>query len=1000
MGLISELSSVPGASAGLPAAWERACTGEGVPLPPTSTNYFDAVRDSTSKFIGGDGQALVKVNTSKVQQYVDELDAAKFDKYVKHVKSWSRSLPLVFDNQAQNLNLIAILDLLQIGSGFRRELHEAVKRGASDTINFGCMSMHISQTPLDARGLQALTLGDISRNFGIPLLGKERPMSEGNTAVMISEASELRPLAEIILGILQDTGRRLEQSGFASFADFIIKTCVEKPTAANLVQKLVTAFPSLRDAASIGGQPVYLFKKAQLIAYDICQKFGKEDSMFGFPDIGDMTLFADNVVPAVVQHHGLIDPCSSIRAKIASGQELTLQETTAMRAASIVAAQLVVDCANSPSSGFKAGAIPVNQATLDNFWWYEGKEPELRSIQRLQTMFKKPFHTKTRALLRSSSCRHLIQESKELFPAAWEQAEQAENNSSESDGVNAEGPMPDKLQTAKFTSHIGDRGEIFYNEAGDPLWLKVEAVAGGAALLVPTVYTLWRFPMLLPVLWTTSLVIPKLIGGADLMVPGLLIPREGLPDLKKGALVAICCPGNAAAQAVGVLNLDTQGLHSVAGAKGKAVLITHTYMDHLWGSGNKQPLPTTEFAGAADLVHIGDDSDESNNSDNEHVLDGVEQKPSDDKPSASAALELVTNEGPSNLTDSVVDAVTPDEMDELLMDSLRQIMATVLDDAHAAELLPINASTIYSTYMVPNVPRGLELDIKKSSHKKLAKFLKAAEKHGLIKLKDIRGELHIKSFNRAHKDMAEFTPYVIGSTKKEKLNDGETGRLVAVPGQHGSELDMIRVIELLKPSSALAPLFDDVNAQTNTGYFSRQQARTVLEDYIKGRRLVDAQNPRMVKLDHRLCDGLLTKEEYSKLSSYPRDKLQARLQERMTLYTQVVLPGGPTPVKIGNPPCAEIVCEKKMGSKAITRVSGLEPYGIDPSSLAKELRTACASSTTVDAIPGKKSAQMVLVQGHHIVTLTKLLEQHRLPVRLISVVDKSGRAKAKKVVNN
>ncbi|KAJ2764340.1 hypothetical protein GGI18_006471 [Coemansia linderi] len=105
--------------------------------------------------------------------------------------------------------------------------------------------------------------------------------------------------------------------------------------------------------------------------------------MFAFSDIGDMTLFADNVVPAVVQHHGLIDPCSSIRAKITSGKELTLQETTAMRAASIVAAQLVVDCANGPTSEFKAGTTPVNQATLDNFWWYEGKEPELRTIPRL-----------------------------------------------------------------------------------------------------------------------------------------------------------------------------------------------------------------------------------------------------------------------------------------------------------------------------------------------------------------------------------------------------------------------------------------------------------------------------------------------------------------------------------------------------------------------------------------------------------------------------------------
>ncbi|KAJ2907943.1 hypothetical protein GGI21_003383 [Coemansia aciculifera] len=116
----------------------------------------------------------------------------------------------------------------------------------------------------------------------------------------------------------------------------------------------------------------------------------------------------------------------------------------------------------------------------------------------------------------------------------------------------------------------------------------------------------------------------------------------------------------------------------------------------------------------------------------------------------------------------------------------------------------------------------------------------------------------------------------------------------------------------------------------------------------------------------------------------------------MTLYTQVVLPGGPTAVKIGNPPCVEVVCEKKMGTKAITRVSGLESYGIDPTALAKELRTACASSTTVDPVLGKKDVQMVSVQGHQIAILTKLLAQHKLPERLMSIVDKSGRAKAKK----
>ncbi|KAJ2853371.1 hypothetical protein FB639_006552, partial [Coemansia asiatica] len=302
MAIISEISGKDGTE--LPKAWIEACTGSETQVPSASTDIFHLVRESASNFINSQPEpALVTVNGEKFKEYVKTLDIATFDKYVKNVNSWSSSLPLVFDNMAQELNLIALVDLLQLGSGFHSELHEAIDRGASDTIKFGCMSLHISQTSIDAKGLQELTLGDISEHFGIPLLGKERPMQKGSTAVTISEASSLRPLAEIILGTLQDTGCRLEQAGFSSLADFIIRICAEKPTAAHLVAKLVSAFPSLRDVSEVNGQLVYLFKKAQLMAYDVCQRFGKSDPKFAFPDIDQMTIFVDNVVPAMLQHH-------------------------------------------------------------------------------------------------------------------------------------------------------------------------------------------------------------------------------------------------------------------------------------------------------------------------------------------------------------------------------------------------------------------------------------------------------------------------------------------------------------------------------------------------------------------------------------------------------------------------------------------------------------------------------------------------------------------------
>ncbi|KAJ2712456.1 hypothetical protein H4R19_002742, partial [Coemansia spiralis] len=531
------------------------------------------------------------------------------------------------------------------------------------------------------------------------------------------------------------------------------------------------------------------------------------------------------------------------------------------------------------------------------------------------------------------------------------------------------------LQTAKFTSHVGERGEIIYSEAGNPLWVKAELHGSGEARLVPTVYTQWRFPGLLPVVWTGANVVDKLVGGADLMTAGLLVPDGGMAGMKKGTVVAVCCPGSRAAQAIGVLDLDTAGIRSVVGAKGKAVLVVHTYKDCLWEAGDKSAPPADDSA-PADTDSGDDDNHEIGNS-------GAAEEP----PAANEAANEAVNEAAE---------VSPAETDALLMTALKQVMATVLDASHAPPLLPITSSVLYSGYMVPNAPSGATIDIKRSSYKKLGKFLKAAEKHGLLQLKDIRGEPHVKSFNWAHADMADYKPYRVRHAAKGAAASGSGGTNAAAADQVPSGEGTIGITELLKPPQALIPLFDAVStAAPPSGYYTRQQARGVLEDYVRSRSLADPKRPRDVRIDYLVCDGLLTKGESIKLTTFPRDKLHARLQEKMTLFTQLSIPGKAPSVRPGPPPSVDIVCERRTGNKVVTRAVGLEAYGIDPTNVAKELRTMCASSTAVDPVPGKKDAQAVLVQGHHVVALTKLLAKHGLPAELLRVTDKSGKTPKK-----
>ncbi|KAJ2659407.1 hypothetical protein IW148_004238 [Coemansia sp. RSA 1199] len=616
----------------------------------------------------------------------------------------------------------------------------------------------------------------------------------------------------------------------------------------------------------------------------------------------------------------------------------------------------LLECSRREWLGCVAGSAFVESASvcrnseMQHLWDTRDLSVSCRAVihECLNRMLKLKLADDLSAL-RESACRSLITEAQSTFP---------EFNF-----------VPTKLQTQKFVSHVGDKGDII-SSSTDPLWIRT-TLPTSRAVLVPTVYTQWQNPRMLPILWTWPVVIEKLVGGADLMTAGLVVPKSGLPVLTKGSLVAVCAHGEMAARAVGVMAVDTREIREVVGAKGKAVLVVHTYKDWLWEAGSKDeppeiPVDSVEEAGVEESAAVED------------TTAGV-----DTTDAIEGAIEELSVQDAAESESTAAVHVTPAEMDALLMTSLKQVMATVLDEKHTGEQLPIAASTLFSTYMLPNAPRNAELDIKKSSFKKLAKFLKAMEKHGLLGLKDIRGETHIKSLNWKHADLSTYTPYA----KAKRVEKAEGAP--AVKTQKGN---MIGLEELLRVPPALRPLFDDVGGEPESGYMTRQQARSVLETYIKKHNLVDLRNPRNIRVDHLVCDGLLTKDEIAKLTFYPRDKLQQRLQDRMTLCTRLTIPGSPSVVRQGRPPFVDILCEKKMGNKVVTRAIGLEVYGVDPAMLAKELRVACASSTSVDPIPGKKTVS-VLVQGHQVKIMTKLLHARGLPADLLKVTDKSGKSK-------
>ena len=185
--------------------------------------------------------------------------------------------------------------------------------------------------------------------------------------------------------------------------------------------------------------------------------------------------------------------------------------------------------------------------------------------------------------------------------------EQGEKNDETSSALSLGGLrnslMPENALSARFNTTAGPdlkqvSGTVYVGvhpgEEQRILWFKIEE------RLIPTgkpytvcfelilkvcwpVYTLWRHPQLLPLLYTPEAVLKKLRSGAPLMTPGLArgppFPSKAIKD----SVVAIASLDKPSVpMVVGICEIDIASLHQVQGAKGHAVRGEHWDGDEIW----------------------------------------------------------------------------------------------------------------------------------------------------------------------------------------------------------------------------------------------------------------------------------------------------------------------------------------------------------------------------------------------------------------------------------
>ncbi|RQX67726.1 translation initiation factor sui1 protein, partial [Toxoplasma gondii CAST] len=459
-----------------------------------------------------------------------------------------------------------------------------------------------------------------------------------------------------------------------------------------------------------------------------------------------------------------------------------------------------------------------------------------------------------------------------------------------------------------------NRGTVYLCR-GEPVFFEVNGVT------LPSVYTLWKCPDLLPTFVVHAPVSSFILKGADLMLPGVIwsLTLDGLErqrakkrehgdgrTLPEGIEVmqlwSVRVAGNPLPFAVGCSTVAAVALQHLAG-KGKALEMAHAFGDGLWQLGS-QSAPSKLFTPkqvmgdpndeetAVSLASVGLarpstqegncaaasgfpeddgwDTSAENACDKREVGNG-EEEGADARDSASPVeadegedgreerggegehdgREEDRQDDAQTQTRSESPMAAPATLSTEAMDEYFRLCALEVLHAISDDQLPMDISALNSKIAAEAPPVYVEKlrvpgkpatfvapDVRKTSHKKLVKFVQFLSKTKLLQTKETRGAVAMVKVNRSHPQFLEYKPLPEKTKKKilERVAAEEAAASASSPTSAGGEETGDRrqpgravagesgaangsdsgplVLEFCTPPQKLTKVFHAVNVQT------------------------------------------------------------------------------------------------------------------------------------------------------------------------------------------
>jgi len=310
-----------------------------------------------------------------------------------------------------------------------------------------------------------------------------------------------------------------------------------------------------------------------------------------------------------------------------------------------------------------------------------------------------------------------------------------------------------------------------------------------AAVVFPSLHWLWKAieenpenptPLNVAPLHVHSNVSHFVLNGADFMAAGLQGRQFPYPE---GSVVALYVIDNPKPFAIGLW----QGNRS----SGVAVQVLTRFGDSLWAQNPTKPegfTPTSVLSLAEADASVPAIAPEA---------EGEQSNASADKEAGNEEVDCAEEE--------MVDAGEPvtsekDEMDALLLKSFLQTAKTTLKAETKEGVLkvgPLAIDVFYAQYVRPARPINTSIDVHKSSHKKVSKFVDYLKTEGLISC-DAKGS--VTRIDHGHPDIRSFELHEVEEAADSNATSG--GKKSGVSSLYVEGLASSRVefpLHMLKP---------------------------------------------------------------------------------------------------------------------------------------------------------------------------------------------------------